>query len=91
MKYHIRKVWRIWFAIGLTFFWFCFLTIYIARNVGWGSFLVLPIEEMGTFLEGASAFLAFLLLVVGLFIQQSVLAENNKELWRNNLHSEKQA
>ena len=85
MKYHIRKVWRIWFAIGLTFFWFCFLTIYIARNVGWGSFLVLPIEEMGTFLEGASAFLAFLLLVVGLFIQQSVLAEN-KELRRNNLH-----
>jgi len=29
-------------------------------------------------------------LVVGLFIQQSVLAENNEELRRNNLHSEKQ-
>ena len=88
MKYHIRKVWRIWFAIGLTFFWFCFLTIYIARNGGWGSFLDLPIEEMGTFLEGAFAFLAFLAflwLVVALFIQQSVLAEN-KELRRNNLH-----
>ena len=91
MKSHIPRDWRLWFASSLTFFWFCFLTIYIARNVGWGSFLVLPIEEMGTFLEGASAFLAFLLLVVGLFIQQSVLAENNKELWRNNLHSEKQA
>ena len=45
---------------------------------------------MGTFLEGAFAFLAFLWLVVGLFIQQSVLAENNEELRRNNLHSEKQ-
>ena len=42
------------------------------------------------FLEGAFAFLAFLWLVIGLFIQQSVLAENNEELRRNNLHSEKQ-
>jgi hypothetical protein len=50
----------------------------------------LPIDEMGAFLEGAFAFLAFLWLVIGLFIQQSVLAENNEELRRNNLHSEKQ-
>ena len=90
MKSYIPKDWRIWFALGLTFFWCCFLFIYIARNVGWGSFLDLPIEQMGTFLEGAFAFLAFLWLVVGLFIQQSVLAENNEELRRNNLHSEKQ-
>lgn len=90
MKSYIPKDWRIWFALGLTFFWCCFLFIYIARNVGWGSFLDLPIEEMGTFLEGAFAFLAFLWLVVGLFIQQSVLAENNEELRRNNQHSEKQ-
>lgn len=90
MKSYIPKDWRIWFALGLTFFWCCFLFIYIARNVGWASFLDLPIEEMGTFLEGAFAFLAFLWLVVGLFIQQSVLAENNEELRRNNLHSEKQ-
>ena len=62
----------------------------MARNVGWGSFLDLPIEEMGTFLEGAFAFLAFLWLVIGLFIQQSVLAENNEELRRNNAHFEKQ-
>jgi len=45
---------------------------------------------MGTFLEGAFAFLAFLWLVIGLFIQQSVLAENNEELRRNNAHSKKQ-
>jgi hypothetical protein len=90
MKSYIPKDWRIWFALGLTFFWCCFLFIYIARNVGWGSFLDLPIEQMGTFLEGAFAFLVFLWLVVGLFIQQSVLAENNEELRRNNLHSEKQ-
>ena len=91
MKSYIPKDWRIWFGLSLTFLWFCFLLIYIARNVGWGSFLDLPIEEMGTFLEGAFAFLAFLWLVIGLFIQQSVLAENNEELRRNNAHSEKQA
>ena len=90
MNTYIPKDWRIWFALGLTFLWFCFLAIYIARNVGWASFLDLPIEEMGAFLEGAFAFLAFLWLVVGLFIQQSVLADNNEELRRNNLHSEKQ-
>jgi hypothetical protein len=76
--------------LALTFLWFTFLAIYIARNVGWGSFLDLPIDEMGAFLEGAFAFLAFLWLVIGLFIQQSVLAENNEELRRNNLDSEKQ-
>ena len=87
---YIPRDWRIVFALILTFLWFCFLWIYIARNVGWGSFLDLPIAEMGAFLEGAFAFLAFLWLVIGLFIQQSVLAQNNEELRRNNLHSEKQ-
>lgn len=77
-------------GLAMTFFWFVFLAIYIARNVGWYSFMDLPIDEMGAFLEGAFAFLAFLWLVIGLFIQQSVLAENNEELRRNNLHSEKQ-
>ena len=87
---YIPQDWRILFALTLTFLWFCFLWIYIARNVGWGSFLDLPIAEMGAFLEGAFAFLAFLWLVIGLFIQQSVLAQNNEELRRTNLHSEKQ-
>jgi len=87
---YIPKDWRIVFGLALTALWFLFLSVYIARNVGWDSFLDLPIDEMGAFLEGAFAFLAFLWLVIGLFIQQSVLAENNEELRRNNLHSEKQ-
>lgn len=82
--------WRIQFGLILTIAWFVFLAIYIARNVGWAHFMDMPIDEMGTFLEGAFAFLAFLWLVIGLFIQQSVLADNNEELRRNNLHSEKQ-
>lgn len=82
--------WRIQIALVVSLLWFVFLAVYIARNVGWSSFMDLPIDEMGAFLEGALAFLAFLWLVIGLFIQQSVLAENNEELRRNNLHSEKQ-
>ena len=82
--------WRILFGLVLTVFWFVFLAVYIARNVGWSAFIDLEIEQMGAFLEGAFAFLAFLWLVIGLFIQQSVLAENNAELRRNNLNSEKQ-
>ena len=89
-KYYFPQDWRILLGLILTFLWFVFLTLYIARNVGWGLFMDLPIDEMGAFLEGAFAFLAFLWLVIGLFIQQSVLAENNEELRRNNLHSEKQ-
>lgn len=82
--------WRILFGLVLTVFWFLFLAVYIARNVGWSSFIDLEIEQMGAFLEGAFAFLAFLWLVIGLFIQQSVLAENNAELRRNYRNSEKQ-
>ena len=68
---YIPNDWRIKFGLVLTVLWFLFLWIYIARNVGWGSFLDLPINDMGAFLEGAFAFLAFLWLVIGLFIQQS--------------------
>ena len=89
-KSYVPKDWRIQFGLVLTLLWFSFLALYIARNVGWSNFIDLPIAEMGTFLEGAFAFLAFLWLVIGLFIQQSVLAENNAELRRTNLNSEKQ-
>ena len=89
-KSYIPQDWRILLGLCLTIFWFFFLWVFISRNVGWGSFLDLPIAEMGAFLEGAFAFLAFLWLVIGLFIQQSVLAQNNEELRRTNLQSEKQ-
>jgi hypothetical protein len=58
-KPYIPKDWRILFALILTFLWFCFLWIYIDRNVGWGSVLGLPIDEMGHFWKGPSPFLRF--------------------------------
>jgi len=87
---HHHKDRRIWFGLGITFIWLLLGIFYIAENVGWGQFTRLPIDQMGTFLEGAFAPLAFLWLVIGLFIQQTVLAENNRELRRTNLQSEKQ-
>jgi len=81
---------RIVYGVVLTLFWLLLGMLYISNNVGWKDFLSLPIGDMGTFLEGAFAPLAFLWLVIGLFIQQSVLAENNRELRDNNIQSEKQ-
>jgi len=85
------KDWRILLGLAFTTLWLLLGFLYIFYNTTFDTFHELPIEEMGSFLEGAFAPLAFLWLVIGLFIQQSVLAENNEELRRNNLHSEKQA
>ncbi len=74
------KDWRILFGLLITIIWLILGFLYIAINVGISGFINLPIDEMGSFLEGAFAPLAFLWLVIGLFIQQSVLAENNEEL-----------
>lgn len=81
---------RILFGIVLSVIWLILGVLYISSNLGWVRFATLPIDEMGNFLEGAFAPLAFLWLVIGLFIQQSVLAENNRELRHNNVQSEKQ-
>ena len=84
------KDWRIILGLVITILWLLLGFLYIYNNTNISSFRDLPIDEMGSFLEGAFAPLAFLWLVIGLFIQQSVLAKNNEELRRNNLHSEKQ-
>lgn len=87
---HEHRDRRIWFGLAVTFVWVLLGLVYISNTIGWSSFLALPIDQMGSFLEGAFAPLAFLWLVIGLFIQQTVLAENNRELRRTNLQSEKQ-
>jgi hypothetical protein len=81
---------RILYGLAMTIVWLLLGALYISYNLGWSRFATLPIDEMGNFLEGAFAPLAFLWLVIGLFIQQSVLAENNRELRDNNIQSEKQ-
>jgi hypothetical protein len=83
--------WRIRFGLILTVVWLVLGWLYISLNIGWQRFATLPIEDMGSFLEGAFAPLAFLWLVIGLFIQQTILAQNNRELFHSNIVSARQA
>ena len=39
MNSYIPKDWRIWFALSLTFFWFCFLVIYMRETSAGAPFL----------------------------------------------------
>lgn len=86
-----RRDWRIMFGLVVTLTWLLLGMLYVSSNVGWSNFVRLPIDEMGNFLEGAFAPLAFLWLVIGLFIQQTILAQNNRELYHSNVVSARQA
>ena len=70
------------FGITLTFVWVTVGAVYIGRGLGWKLFFEQPLGEMGDFLDGAFAPLAFLWLVLGLFIQQRELSENNRAIQR---------
>jgi hypothetical protein len=91
VKHFYRQDWRIQFGLAVTFLWLCAGALYISSTVGWARFVDLPIAELGNFLEGAFAPLAFLWLVIGLFIQQTILAQNNRELYHSNIVSARQA
>lgn len=66
----------------LTAVWLGAGAIYIGTRFGWSGFLHLPLGELGDFLDGAFAPLAFLWLVLGLFLQQRELAANNAAIQR---------
>jgi len=72
--------WRTWFGLVLTLAWPMLGSFYIRITVGWNAFTVLPADELGNFLEGAFAPLAFLWLVIGYFIQQRELERNTEAL-----------
>ncbi len=72
--------WRTWFGLVLTLAWLTLGYFYIRITVGWNAFTVLPADELGNFLEGAFAPLAFLWLVIGYFIQQRELERNTEAL-----------
>ena len=72
--------WRIWLGLGITAVWILLGVAYITANVGWRPFSTLPAEDLGNFLEGAFAPLAFLWLVIGYFLQQKELEQNTEAL-----------
>ena len=72
--------WRIWLALSLTTSWLLLGALYISQDIGWSNFTRLPAAELGSFLEGAFAPLAFLWLVIGYFLQQKELEQNTQAL-----------
>jgi hypothetical protein len=72
--------WRVWLGLGLTVAWLGLGTLYISAVIGWGQFTFLPADQLGSFLEGAFAPLAFLWLVIGYFLQRQELQQNTEAL-----------
>ena len=83
--------WRIFLGIVVTLAWFAAGVIYL-RGGSFSNVTIydIPLENVGSFLEGAFAPLAFLWLVIGLFIQQKELADNTAVLREATAYSEKQ-
>ena len=82
--------WRIWFGLVVTIFWIVGGIWYVAAAMQQNPGQSLSLDIVGSFLEGAFAPLAFLWLVLGLFIQQRELARHADELRRSSEQSEKQ-
>jgi hypothetical protein len=71
---------RVALGISLTLMWLGLASAYITHSVGWHHFLGLPPSEIGSFFDGAVAPIAFLWLVLGLFLQQGEIARNSDAL-----------
>lgn len=70
--------WRVMLGVVLTSIWIGTGLLYLFGKVGVLNFVDLPTGDIGSFLEGAFAPLAFLWLVIGHFMQQSEISANTK-------------
>ncbi|MEQ8691757.1 MAG: hypothetical protein RIC89_13110 [Pseudomonadales bacterium] len=68
--------WRIVFGLTVTSIWIGAGLFYLISVVGLDNFLHVPTGDIGSFLEGAFAPLAFLWLVIGHFMQQKEITAN---------------
>lgn len=82
--------WRIWFGIAVTVLWIIGGLWYVIGVSRQQEETLFDPAIVGSFLEGAFAPLAFLWLVLGLFIQQRELTRNTDALHRTSMQSEKQ-
>lgn len=89
---HLRQIdWRIFLGIIITALWLIAGVVYMRSGaLNQESIYDVPLDDLGSFLEGAFAPLAFLWLVIGLFIQQRELADNTEVLRQTSIQSEKQ-
>lgn len=72
--------WRVRFGVGLTAIWLSLGALYISFVVGWREFVHHRAPDLGDFLDGAFAPVAFLWFVVGFFLQQRQLENNTRVL-----------
>ena len=72
--------WRVAIGLGITLIWISAGLTYLLALVGWNQFVHLPTADIGSFLEGAFAPLAFLWLVIGHFMQQKEIAANTRAI-----------
>ena len=89
-KFISDRDWRIWFGLVVTFVWIAGGLMFVISSVRADPDQDLTLDVIGNFLEGAFAPLAFLWLVLGLFMQQRELANNTEALKRTSEQSEKQ-
>jgi hypothetical protein len=90
MQFIRERDWRIWLGLVITVVWIAGGLFYLARVTETSPSQNFGLEAVGSFLEGAFAPLAFLWLVLGLFIQQRELANNTEALRYTSMQSEKQ-
>jgi len=72
--------WRVTLGLTLTLLWFTAGLAYLLGIVGSDNFIHLPTADIGSFLEGAFAPLAFLWLVIGHFMQQKEISANTRAI-----------
>ncbi len=72
--------WRVLLGLSVTALWMGAGMAYLLLIVGWSNFVHLPTADIGSFLEGAFAPLAFLWLVIGHFMQQKEISANTRAI-----------
>jgi hypothetical protein len=72
--------WRVTFGLTVTVLWISAGMAYLFFVVGLDNFVHLPTADIGSFLEGAFAPLAFLWLVIGHFMQQKEIGANTRAI-----------
>ncbi len=72
--------WRVWLGLALTAAWLLLGIFYITSVIGWSHLPFIGANDLGSFLEGAFAPLAFLWLVIGYFLQKKELEQNTEAL-----------
>ncbi len=72
--------WRVALGLSVTVLWISAGLAYLLGIVGADNFIHLATADIGSFLEGAFAPLAFLWLVIGHFIQQKEISANTRAI-----------